>query len=72
MALTMQAVALDLLTEQEQLKEEVLQDLVAAALDSQKTLVLEQAQPGLPIPEVVVVVGGIQAIAQAVTADLEW
>ena len=72
MALTMQAVALDLLTEQEQLKEEVLQDLVAAALDSQKTLVLEQAQPGLPIPEEVVGVAGIQAIAQAVTADLEW
>jgi hypothetical protein len=71
MALTMQVAVLDPLTEQEQLKVEALQDLEVVALDSQRTLVLEQAQLGLLILEEAVGVVGIQAIAQAATAVLE-
>jgi hypothetical protein len=60
----------DHVTEQEQPKEEVLQDLVGEA---QEHLLrhLVQAQPGLLIPEVEEVEDGIQAIAQEETADLE-
>jgi hypothetical protein len=67
----MQVAVLDPLTEQEQLKVEALQDLEVVAPDSQRTLVLEQAQLELLILEAVAAVGGTQAIAQAATADLE-
>jgi hypothetical protein len=68
---TTQAVALDLLTVQEQLKEGASQASAAAAPDKKRTPVLEQAQLGLLILEEAVGVVGIQAIAQAATAVLE-